>query len=852
MISATVAGMTNARVSRTLETQRGTTLAELMVVVVILGILATATVFIITALFNANIQGGRTLNQQTTIQRTSNFAQAHLPIAAPGSIGLQTAGAEINPASIAGDQFVVEADGRCYRVFYVDRENALKVAISNDPDDDCEAIAPRRGPNEKVNGSYTVSDPLHPLYDWVLDQPNDPPAAIEDADPTVFALADKVTRESEGSELVPFAFFSADAYQQALPVDPVAKSNSGAAIYNDATNLSSVAATEISLYFMGQAPGAKPAVGDRLWNQRFDLSSGTSGSGGGGGATLSTGSLSARLATVNALPASSFNAGNGTLTAFNAGALSVDGRAVKANDRILVKSQATAAHNGLYTVLSVGSNAPPDPILDLSPILYWRQTGTDLSDASGNGNGGSYVGNPILGQPGPDATNNAVRLNGSTDWLSTSLSTWNEGGDSTIALRLRRLSANTEDTIINAWDQSGWFQGQMPYLSLQASSGDLVLAAHQGGTTTTWPNVVPNVGDWYDLAIAFDPAGVTVYVDDGNGWVNKGSQPFPSSLVQAGLFWPTGGIGQLQFGKRGVSGTVTAPFHGDMAQIVVFPHALNPINDPLFDEPSGGEKWSLVRASEYASSDQLLAGQLITVSEGTSNGDSLWQLTSDAPLTLNSTPLLYSRKDGLTSTQSEGLVPIGTVLPTAANNAPTGYLMARGQVALKTEYAALFAAIGTTYNVGGEPSNSFRLPDLRGRIPVGNDAGAGRLSSNGNLGNSGGSESHKLNTPQLPAHSHGLSSGWLGVAGGHNHTITTFDGQWRNWSYGASNCMTPPTTCATGYGYNTGAGHGYLFGTTSWAGDHSHSLNGNTTTAGGNADISFKQPFQVLNYMIKY
>lgn len=68
---------------------------------------------------------------------------------------------------------------------------------------------------------------------------------------------------------------------------------------------------------------------------------------------------SVKYATAAALPTVTYangTAGVGaTLTANANGALSVDGQAVAVNDRILVKSQATAAQNGVYVVTAAGS-----------------------------------------------------------------------------------------------------------------------------------------------------------------------------------------------------------------------------------------------------------------------------------------------------------------------------------------------------------------------------------------------------------------------------------------------------------------------------------------------------------------
>lgn len=60
----------------------------------------------------------------------------------------------------------------------------------------------------------------------------------------------------------------------------------------------------------------------------------------------------------------------------------------------------------------------------------------------------------------------------------------------------------------------------------------------------------------------------------------------------------------------------------------------------------------------------------------------------------------------------------------AMSTAPTGYLKANGAAVSRTTYAALFAAIGTTFGTG-DGSTTFNLPDLRGEFLRGFDDGRG-------------------------------------------------------------------------------------------------------------------------------
>ena len=86
----------------------------------------------------------------------------------------------------------------------------------------------------------------------------------------------------------------------------------------------------------------------------------------------------------------------------------------------------------------------------------------------------------------------------------------------------------------------------------------------------------------------------------------------------------------------------------------------------------------------------------------------------------------------------------------AGNFAPRGTAFCQGQILSIAQNTALFALLGTTY--GGNGQTTFSLPDLRGRVPIGQGTGPG-LSSIA-LGQAGGTETVTLLTTQLPAHTH--------------------------------------------------------------------------------------------------
>jgi microcystin-dependent protein len=67
-----------------------------------------------------------------------------------------------------------------------------------------------------------------------------------------------------------------------------------------------------------------------------------------------------------------------------------------------------------------------------------------------------------------------------------------------------------------------------------------------------------------------------------------------------------------------------------------------------------------------------------------------------------------------------------------------------------SENSALFSIIGTTY--GGNGRTNFTLPDLRGRVPIGQGQGNGLTSRR--MGEQIGIEDVTLSTAQMPIHSH--------------------------------------------------------------------------------------------------
>ena len=125
-------------------------------------------------------------------------------------------------------------------------------------------------------------------------------------------------------------------------------------------------------------------------------------------------------------------------------------------------------------------------------------------------------------------------------------------------------------------------------------------------------------------------------------------------------------------------------------------------------------------------------------------------------------------------------VPIGAILPYAGAEAPYGYVLCDGSEIERTKYSDLFDVIGTTFN-GTAPLNgvnTFKVPDMRGRFPLGRDnmdnaftvpnstggyidAGGGNIdrvsgTAPDNLGDGGGQSSNSLTVNNLPDHEHNM------------------------------------------------------------------------------------------------
>lgn len=96
---------------------------------------------------------------------------------------------------------------------------------------------------------------------------------------------------------------------------------------------------------------------------------------------------------------------------------------------------------------------------------------------------------------------------------------------------------------------------------------------------------------------------------------------------------------------------------------------------------------------------------------------------------------------------------IGEIKMFSGNFAIRGWALCDGQLLAIAQTQALFALLGTTY--GGNGIQTFALPDLRGRIPVGQGTGPGLTPRP--IGQVGGTEQVTIGIVQMPQHTHTFS-----------------------------------------------------------------------------------------------
>lgn len=191
-------------------------------------------------------------------------------------------------------------------------------------------------------------------------------------------------------------------------------------------------------------------------------------------------------------------------------------------------------------------------------------------------------------------------------------------------------------------------------------------------------------------------------------------------------------------------------------------------------------------------------------------------------------------------------VPVGGIAAFGGSTAPPGWLMADGSTASSSQFPELCAVLGSTY--GSAPAGECRLPDLRGRVPVGVDGAAGRLSANDTLGASAGEEKHTLTAGEsgVKSHGHGVSDpghSHSASQAAHSHAIAS---HWNATGLGDNQVVGQPNNTGNYGTLNTSSQQPAVsvFSNTTGITVNSH------PGAGADQAHNVMQPYQVVNYII--
>lgn len=170
---------------------------------------------------------------------------------------------------------------------------------------------------------------------------------------------------------------------------------------------------------------------------------------------------------------------------------------------------------------------------------------------------------------------------------------------------------------------------------------------------------------------------------------------------------------------------------------------------------------------------------------------------------------------------------IGEVKLFGFNFAPRSYMLCAGQILSIASNTALFSLLGTIY--GGNGTTTFALPDLQGRMPIGQGSGPGLPSHT--MGERAGSTSVTLLTANLPAHNHTLNNARV--------------------SNKVNSALADSGTAVEGYPGTSG--------TNVWAESATSGqfmapdmavLSGTTDITGSNYPVGIMNPYLVMNYSI--
>jgi prepilin-type N-terminal cleavage/methylation domain-containing protein len=250
--------------------ERGTTLVEIMVVIVIMSIMSYGIIYLMTAMFDSNIQANEMAEQQSNAQSIRSSVGALSYGLTNVNLGQVNGAGKITSMSLAGDGFYGELpdQGICFRLYYVARSKQLRQATQ--PSASCSDIKPVRGANETVPPHGSCQAPCYqaevgtPPYDKVLD------GAVNSV-----LVADKVVTNANGtgtsiSGFGPFIYLDKSGSQ--IYGDRLSFEGNSSVVYNEDPAINSqIGSIEVRLYLAGSYDGATSRVSAKLFSQRLTL-----------------------------------------------------------------------------------------------------------------------------------------------------------------------------------------------------------------------------------------------------------------------------------------------------------------------------------------------------------------------------------------------------------------------------------------------------------------------------------------------------------------------------------------------------------------------------------------------------
>lgn len=126
---------------------------------------------------------------------------------------------------------------------------------------------------------------------------------------------------------------------------------------------------------------------------------------------------------------------------------------------------------------------------------------------------------------------------------------------------------------------------------------------------------------------------------------------------------------------------------------------------------TGNVDGSSVQFYPYNYSDSSAAGTFVIRASNRSS----WEDTDPTHKNID----LVGKPDGTLTWDEQPLLPVGIVQAFAGTTIPNGWLLCDGSAVSRTDYAALFAVIGTTYGAG-DGTSTFNLPNLTDKFIQGN------------------------------------------------------------------------------------------------------------------------------------